>query len=153
MKLEYVVHVSRRILLLQIVAAYRIGASAIDNEFKLLTDLYVDLHGKQRIFRASAALDFLTPSAFSRALSELSKNLHGVDVAKVELTSVEIDRSAVHSMPFDLLKYSDTSVGSLKLAYTLVQNFSVLAFIGLPNGPINFHEAQYFLSGFNLSLT
>ena len=133
-------------------AAYRIGASAIDNEFKLLTDLYVDLHGKQRNFLLPFALDFLTPSAFSGPFSELTEDLHGVDVAQIKLTSVEIDRSTVQSMPLDLLDHCDTSVGSLKLAYTLVQNFSVLAFIGLPNGPINFHEAQYFLSGFNLSL-
>ena len=107
---------------------------------------------EQRNFLLSSALDFLTPSAFRRPFSELSEDLDGVDVAQIELACVEIDCSTVQSMPLDLLDHCDTSIGSLKLAYTLVQNFSVLAFIGLPNGPINFHEAQYFLSSFNLSL-
>ena len=134
-------------------AAYRIGASAIDNEFKLLTDLYVDLHGKQRNFLLPFALDFLTPGTFSGPFSELTEDFHGVDMAKIKLASVEIDRSTVQSMPLDLLEHCDTSVSSLELAYTLVQNFSVLVLVGLPNGPINFHEAQYFLPSFNLSLT
>ena len=114
-------------------AGYRIGASAVYDEFKLLTELNVNLDGKQRIFWVSAALYFLTPSTFSGPFGELAEDLYGVNVAQIELASVEVDRSTVQSMPFDLLKHSDTPVRSLELAYTLVQNFSVLAFIGLSN--------------------
>ena len=117
---------------------YRIGASAIDNEFKLLTNLDVDLDGKQRIFWFSVALDLLCPGTFCGPFSELAEDFHGVDVAKIKLACVKVDCCTVQSMPLDLLKHSDTPVRSLELANTLDHYFSVLFLIGLPNGLINF---------------
>ena len=117
---------------------YRIGASAIDNEFKLLTNLDVDLDGKQRIFWFSVALDLLCPSTFRRPFSELTEDFHSVDVAKIKLTCVEVDCSTVQPMPFDLLIHSDTPVRSLELAYTLDHYLSVLILVSLPNRLIDF---------------
>ena len=117
---------------------YRIGASAIDNEFKLLTDLDVDLDGKQRIFLFSFALDLLCPSTFRGPFSELAKDFHSVNMAKIKLASIEVNCSTVQPMPFDLLIQSDTPVRSLELANTLDHYLSVLFLVGLPNRLIDF---------------